>query len=258
MDNPEDYEVLVTLGTLPGYSRKLVTVACYIPPGYTVGRGRGALEHIEDTIIEIKRRYRDPFVVIAGNFNQWEIGGVIAEFPDLMEADVGPTRKDRCLDRIYVNFGRSICESGTVPPLEVEPGQPGTASDHRIAFVRAALPKLRSFEWTTHQYRYYNDDSVDKFGRWLASHDWAPLVQTQGSNNKAEMYQETITAALEEFFPLIRVRRKTNDCPWINNRIHKLIGRRRGVYRREGRSKKWRRLKKLADDMIRNRNRKIS
>ena len=145
-DNPETYEILVTLANLLGYSRKLVTVACYIPPGYPVARGRGALAHVEDTLIEIKRRFRDPFIVEAGDFNQWEIQDVIAEFPDLREADVGPTRRDHQLDRIFTNFGRSVIGAGTVNPLEVEPGHSGAASDHGIAYVRANLLRLRAFE----------------------------------------------------------------------------------------------------------------
>ena len=43
LDNPDNYEVMVTAANLPGYSRKLLTVACYIPPGYSVARGRGPL-----------------------------------------------------------------------------------------------------------------------------------------------------------------------------------------------------------------------
>ena len=125
---------------------------------------------------------------------------------------VSPTRKDKVLDRIFTYFGWSQQESGTVPPLEVELGCPGTASDHRIAFVRADLPKLRSFEWITHQYRYYNNDSVSKFGEWLSAFDWAKMVQLGGgSNAKAEYYQCVITDALDCFFPLLKVRRKTSE-----------------------------------------------
>ena len=247
-DNPEKYEILVTLANLPGYSRKLVTVACYIPPGYPVARGRGALAHVEITLIEIKRLFRDPFIVVAGDFNQWEIQDVIAEFPDLRETDVGPTRRDRQLDRIFTNFGRSVIGAGTVNPLEVEPGHSGAASDHRIAYVRANLPRLRAFEWTTHQYRYFNEESVNKFGRWLADFDWAPLVQMKGSNQKADFYEETVTT--EEFFPLVWVRCKMSDCPWINDRIRRLIARRKGIHLRESRSRKWRRLKKVIDELI--------
>ena len=76
------------------------------------------------------------------------------------------------------------------------------------------------------------------------------VVVAEGSNNKANLYQEQVTGAMEWLFPLITVRRKSSDCPWVNNRIRKLIRRRKGVYRREGRSGKWRRLKRITDELI--------
>ena len=87
-----------------------------------MARVRGALAHVEDVVQEVKRQYRDPFIVVAGDYNQWDIAGALQDFPDLRESDVGPTRKDCCLNRIFTNFERAISESGTVPPLEVEPG----------------------------------------------------------------------------------------------------------------------------------------
>ena len=66
MDNPDDYEVLVAAGTMPGFSRKVLVVAAYLPPGYDVARGRGAVQYIEDVFRELKRRFRDPFVVLGG------------------------------------------------------------------------------------------------------------------------------------------------------------------------------------------------
>ena len=66
MDNPDNYEVLVATGTMPGFSRKVLVVAAYLPPGYDVARGRGAVQYIEDVFRELKRRFRDPFVVLGG------------------------------------------------------------------------------------------------------------------------------------------------------------------------------------------------
>ena len=37
--NPEGYEVMVGTATLPGHSRRLVVVACYLPPNYDRLRG---------------------------------------------------------------------------------------------------------------------------------------------------------------------------------------------------------------------------
>ena len=134
LPNPNNFEVMATLSSVHGRSRKLVTMACYLPPNYTVPRGKEALEKVEDVVREIKRKYADPFIVVGGDFNQWGVGEALEDFADLREVDVGPTRKDRCIDKLFTNFGPSVSECGTVPPL---------------AFLRANLPRIRPFEWVT-------------------------------------------------------------------------------------------------------------
>ena len=71
--NPNRFEVLAAVGSIRGQSRKIVIVACYLPPSYNKTRGTAALEHIEDVIIEAKRIYNDPYVVVTGDFNQWRV-----------------------------------------------------------------------------------------------------------------------------------------------------------------------------------------
>ena len=90
LPNPGGFEVLVTQSNIPGHSRKFITVACYLPPNYNARRGKDALDHIENVVLEIKRRYRDPFIMVAGDFNQWPIQDALQDFPDLREAPVGP------------------------------------------------------------------------------------------------------------------------------------------------------------------------
>ena len=55
--NPDNFEVLPVVGSLIGTSRKMVVVAVYMPPNYTVPRGNSCLEYVENLVIEIKRRY---------------------------------------------------------------------------------------------------------------------------------------------------------------------------------------------------------
>ena len=95
--NPEKFEILPSIATIKGSARKLVVVAAYMPPNYAVPRARQCLEYIENAIIDIRRTYRDPYIVVAGDFNQWEIEQALAEFQDIKEVTVGPTRGDRCL-----------------------------------------------------------------------------------------------------------------------------------------------------------------
>ena len=58
-NNPDDHEVLVGLGTLPRHSRKMVVVAYYIPPGLNVPAEKKCMDYITDTVLHVKRKYRD-------------------------------------------------------------------------------------------------------------------------------------------------------------------------------------------------------
>ena len=140
--NPAEFEVLVCAGTIPGHSRKMIVVSCYIPPGYDVARGKACLEYIADVVLEMKRKYKEPYLVISGNFNQWDISAALSDYHDVSETPVGPTRGDRSLDKIYTNFGDSIKKAGSLPPLETENAteERTRRSDHRIAFVDELRP----------------------------------------------------------------------------------------------------------------------
>ena len=75
----------------------------------------------------------------------------------------------------------------------------------------------------------------------------------EGSNGKAEAYQRLVDAAIAECFPLVTVRRKTTDLPWVNSRARRLIRRRKAIYRKEGRSNAWKRLQKILVKLLNHR-----
>ena len=83
---------------------------------------------------------------------------------------------------MFTNFGRAVKASGTVPLLEVEPGMSGTKSDHRISYIEAALPKIRTFTWESYSYRYKSKEAEAAFGAWLSGFDWAEMAAMVGSN----------------------------------------------------------------------------
>ena len=146
LPNPENFEVLVAVGTLEGHSRRVVTVGVYIPPGYSTAQGRACMRYVADSITEMKRRYREPTILIAGDFNQWGIQDYLADFVDIGEVDVGPTRGQSSIDRIFTNAASLVKRGGTVPPLDSKDSETGVDSDHRVAFARIELKKCRTFE----------------------------------------------------------------------------------------------------------------
>lgn len=128
-------------------------------------------------------------------------------------------------------------------------------SDHRISYASFELPRRESFEWITYTYRHFTEEAREDFGQWVICNDWADVWGAEGSDAKAEAYQAHIDHAMDTFFPLRTVRRKSTDLPWINRAVRKRIRRMR-VYRREGRSDLWKFLKNQTDTMIKERKKK--
>ena len=132
--NPNNYEVLATVGKIAGIKSKIFCLPCYAPPNMGSLRARGMTEYISDLVAEAKRLYGDVLVLISGDFNQWSVHDMLQDHPDMAEVSHGPTRQGRYIDRSFVNFNRSVVGSGTSVPLEDEDGR---ESDHRVAPLRA-------------------------------------------------------------------------------------------------------------------------
>ena len=130
-----------------------------MPPGDVAARGNNCLDFITDLVIQYKRKYSNPYVVVGGDFNQWKIDEALADFVDLSEAPVGPTRQGRSIDRLFMII--PVSAAGTVPPLESDDSS--KKSDHLIAFAEAQLERKEAYKWVTYSYRYYNKESEKLF-----------------------------------------------------------------------------------------------
>ena len=145
---------------MKGTTRKMVVLAAYLPPNYTVPRGTACIEYIENLIEHVKLTYRDPYIVLGADFNQWAAQEAVEEYPDMTEIRVGPTRGDREIDRLFCNMSRSVFESGTVPPLETD----HSVRDHKVAYVTVKMQRQESFEWVNYSYRLCTMDVKEDFG----------------------------------------------------------------------------------------------
>ena len=101
--NPKDFEVVAAECNLKGIKRKLVVIGCYIPPNYSVPRGRETMEFIGGIVSDVKRRLDDPMVLVAGDYNQWEMEEALVDFPDIQEHGTGNTRGDRRICLLYTS-----------------------------------------------------------------------------------------------------------------------------------------------------------
>ena len=185
------------------------------------------------------------------------MGDCLSSFADLREVEVGNTRENRAIDRIFLNVSRSVVEAGMLEPLETEgAGEDLRRSDHRIAFCKILLERRQSFKWIEYSYRHFNDDSVEQFRSWVVMHDWAEVLSSETTDIKAEEYQRMVVGAVERFFPLRTVKRKSSDPPWMNKKVAKMIEDRKKLFIEEvGRMAVWKAEKKRMNEEIRKRKR---
>ena len=71
----------------------------------------------------------------------------------------------------------------------------------------------------------------------------------------AEALGKTLDKAMEAFFPLITRRLRSDQDPWVNEGLEKMILRRKKIFKSQGRSKSWKKVKKRTEEIIRERKR---
>ena len=108
-------------------------------------------------------KYNEPLIVVAGDFNQWDISDALSHYVDIEEVRAGPTRGTRAIDRVFVNFPRAVYSGETLEPLETDPSldSPRRQSDHKVVLVKSKLDRLKTFEWLSYSYLFYNEESVE-------------------------------------------------------------------------------------------------
>ena len=82
-------------------------------------------------------------------------------------------------------------------------------------------------------------DPVIIVGGDLACWDWRPMRECSGVDDMATALEDAIATLTEKHFPLARVRRRSNEDPWINRKIRRLWKKKVRVYKKEGKSGRW-------------------
>ena len=197
--NPDNFEVLAVQFTLRGIKQKCLVIAAYAPPGYRVGRARACMRYIRDLILEIKNKFNDPYINLAGDFNQWVVEEAIKDYPDIIENVGGPTRKNRTIDRCFSNWHDSIVETSVLPPLETEMSDVGIVhrSEHRVVLTKARIDKIESPAWRKIKIRPYSAEGATNFKEWASNQDWLSVLEARRSNDKVKHFQSAIDDAME-------------------------------------------------------------
>ena len=137
---------------------------------------------------------------------------------------------------IYTNFADKITESFTLPPLQ---DRYGNDSDHKCVFVAAKVQAERNFKWEVKMRRLRDERREAEFAEDFQRWDWSEVEATQGVDAKWAKVREVIRRLTEAHFPLVRVRKRSNESPWITRSIRRLWKKKIRIYKKEGRSQAW-------------------
>ena len=236
------FELVAAVGKVGKLARQVALFCIYLQPRIKAAELQQINDLINTEIILLKSR-SSPLIFLGGDLNRKLLDGAVEDFLDFKQVNFEPTRGDACLDVLLSNS--TGITSAVWPPLETLQGVP---SDHRCVVFSAKEERKRDFVWVRKQARKHTARAVDNFGFDLARTNWSMLCPPNASpDDLVGAFQGHIAQLTDQHFPLQNIRMRSNEAQWITNAIRKLSKQKKRVFKREGKSRLWIRLR---DDII--------
>ena len=243
------FEMLCVTGKIAKIPRQFAIFVVYVPPSIKTQEFHNLTEDLAVAISEVKVSLSDPVVIVGGDFNKRNPSPAFESFGDLERIPSGATRGDAVLDIIYSNVSSLLLSPNAEihVPLQTEDGNP---SDHGCVMASLKFPAVRDFEWVRVVVRLRSDDRNESFRRDLQGVDWSSLEDLDADCAVRE-FERVIASLTDRHFPFKSFRRRSNEKPWITNAIRKKSRRKRRIFRKHGRSEKWRSISRELEEEVR-------
>lgn len=206
---PKECEVLCAVGKAGKIDRKVVVFVVYIPPGMKARQLEDLREALTTEVTAVKEDVKNPILVVAGDLNHRNIAGAVNLTEQITLIPSGPTRGVSTIDLVYTNSPHSVAECLTLPPLETATG---AKSDHKCVYVAAELEVEKNYRWVVKMRRLRNKEMEEAFAADLRGRDWSSL-QGENVDTMWGKVEEIITRLTDLHFPLVRVRKRSNESP---------------------------------------------
>ena len=247
--NHGGYELLTVKLKIVDNSRPVYVIAAYIPPRTRLSTVPEINRVINDIILKVKNETQNPYIILAGDINKFNINDAYADYNDMEELDTPPTRGPERLDIAVTNMRTETKLTRTRDPLC---NDNGIESDHGLLVVGCSLKHVHQFTKIKYTTKEFSQENKDLFNEEFAKVDW--LAVANGSNNVDDLTKKTqdiITDLDERCFPTTSRTRKSTDPPWITDSIKRAVRRRKRAYGKNyKRTADWKKLKRETDRMI--------
>ena len=242
------HEIICAVGKIGKIERQFAIYSIYVPPSTKAGDFSQLCEDLAASIGEIMCALKNPVIIVGGDLNNRDISAAFEAVEDMKMVESGPTRGAAKLDLLFTNVAGALLGEGAVtyPPLESENG---LVSDHRTVWCALKFQKKRDFEWQRVSVRLRSEQREEAFRRGMSQLDWGCL-DSLTTDQAVEKFEDTINQLTNTHFPLTTFRRRSNEKPWITNAMRRKSKRKKRLYRKRGRSNRWRALSKELEDEV--------
>lgn len=223
----KEHEIVSAVGRIGVLPQRVDAFAIYVPSNIKVTQLEELREALATEVAAAQTTYRNPLVVVGGDFNRRDFGPTLAEVDDLELVVTGPTRGTGTIDLVYVNLPEAVKENLVLPPLWANGG---ADSDHRCVYLAAELKDERKFDWVVRMRRTRNQARETAFAKEMKERDWSSL--TGDVDQMTATLEQVIAEVTNKHFPLARVRKRSNESPFITRHIRRLWKRKVRLYKR--------------------------
>ena len=235
-------EMLVVKGKINNNTRPIFVVAVYISTRLKAPAVKSFIKLISGAINTVKTEAKDPYILIAGDFNLADFLPLLADYPDLALASELPTRRSALLDLVFTNLGDEIEETRIFDPLTNNKN--GNESDHRIVYFKAKLGHKHKFQWVEKTHRPMGRKAVEAAVNAVNGINWeSALPSMEDAYLYVKQFHLAITSTCLRFLPYRKTRFRFTDDPWIDEKIRRKVRARKRIFKLEKRSRKWKKLK---------------
>ena len=106
------------------------------------------------------------------------------------------------------------------------------------------------FEWIRYNTRPRTTAGDKKFRSWITLQDWMDIVNVTDAEGRAALMMKKFHEVMEESYPIVQIKKKSTNDPWITPAITKRITVRKKIYEKHDRSDEWKLAKKTTNKMI--------
>ena len=232
----KDKEMICAVGKVGKLQRLVVVFVVYIPPSYNAAGVVALKEALGTEIASVRTALKNPIMFVCGDFNRRDISRELATVGDLAPLVTSPTRGGAALDLIFTNEGNAVLDQRVLPPLQ---SAQGANSDHKCVYAEIGYKRERNFKWVAKMRRLRTQAKEEAFARELADWDWEALRGSEDVDFMADELERAVAALTDRHFPLVRVRRRSNEDPWITRSIRRLWKKKIRLYKKGGKTDRW-------------------